>query len=206
MYVPPCVSLSAWPQSAAPSGGSYTTVSHWWSDGADVELDGSWLDNSKRTAFAPILDVAARADVPLELALGGLDDVDERSRLQAHGWQVSDAAASAGSPAAFARFVRRSRGELSAAKPSYVAMRTGWLSDRSVCYLASGRPAIVQDTGGELGHTGHGLLRFNDASGALAALADVEADYPAHCRAARELAEHALDGRRTVERLLERLL
>ena len=134
---------------------------------------------------------------------------DERASLERHGWRIRDAAEAAGSPDAFSRFVRGSRGELSAAKPSYAAMKTGWLSDRTVCYLAAGRPAIVRDTGGGFGlgsGADGGLVRFADADGAAAALERVEEDYGAHCQAARALAERELDGVRNVGRLLERLL
>ena len=86
-----------------------------------------------------------------------------------------------------------SRGEFSVAKNVYVATRSGWFSCRSVCYLAAGRPVVVQDTGfSELIPTGLGLLAFSTPEEAVSGIATVEADYPAHQAAARELASHAL--------------
>ncbi len=206
LHVAPCVALDAWPVAASRADRPYTTVTHWWECGTGIELNGEWLDNSKRAAFEPLLDLPATVDARLELALGGLDDEAERGALEARGWTVRDAADVAASPSSFAAYVRYSRGELSAAKPSYVAMRTGWLSDRTACYLASGRPAIVQDTYGEIGRGEPGLLRYKGAAHAARLLREVEGSYEEHCAGARALAEREFDGRRAVHRVLERLL
>lgn len=201
-YVAPCVALDAWPEVPAAEDGAWTTVSHWWESGTGIELAGEWLDNSKRAGFEPLLDLPSRVGARLELALGGLDDDAERAWLETCGWRVRDAWEVTASPDRYREYVQRSRGELSAAKPAYVLMRTGWLSDRTVCYLASGRPAVVQDTGAVGTPPAAGLLLFTDAAGAAAAINRVEDDYAHHSRAARELAQERFDGREVVRALL----
>lgn len=200
-YTPPCVDLSAWPEpSAPPADGAWTTVSHWW--GEWEELSGEEIDTSKRAGFEPLLDLPARTGVTLELALGGLEDEEERERLERHGWRVRDSDAVASGSQGYRSYVQASRGEFSAAKPLYVATRSGWLSERTVCYLASARPALVQDTGaGDC--RGEGLLTFTDAEDAAAKLALAERDYERHCRAARRLAEEQFSGTVVAARLLE---
>jgi hypothetical protein len=90
----------------------------------------------------------------------------------------------------YRHYVQRSRGEFSVTKNVYTATRCGWFSCRTVCYLAAGRPAVVQDTGfSEFLPTGRGLFAFVDAETAAAGLAAVEANYPAHQEAARAVAE-----------------
>jgi glycosyltransferase involved in cell wall biosynthesis len=102
--------------------------------------------------------------------------------------------------------VQRSKGELMIAKGMYVTSRSGWLSDRSICYLASGRPVVAQDTGiSELYPVGEGLLAFDDLDGAAAALEEVSSDYARHSLAARALAEEHFDSSVVIGRLLGEL-
>ena len=110
-------------------------------------------------------------------------------------------------PDDYRAYVRRSRGEWSCAKPSNVALETAWVSDRTLCYLASGRPAVVQHTGpSRILPDAEGLFRFRSLDEAARALAAAEADYELHCRRARALAEEHFDARRVVARVLERAL
>jgi glycosyltransferase involved in cell wall biosynthesis len=102
--------------------------------------------------------------------------------------------------------VQRSKGELMIAKNMYVASRSGWLSDRSICYLASGRPVVAQDTGiAELYPVGDGLLTFGDPAQAAGALEEVSSDYARHSRAARALAEEHFEAGAVLRRLLGEL-
>jgi hypothetical protein len=204
-HTPPCVCLEEWPR-CEPLAGAYTTVSNWWATpGEDwVELDGRWIENTKRRAWEPFLQLPRRSSVRLELALGGLTRGPELRLLREHGWEVRDAWKVAGDPHAFRTYIASSRGELSAAKPLTVSLRTGWLSDRSACYLASGRPVIVQCTGPSRFLDGReGLLRFRTAEEAVQALGAVEHDYARHATRARELAEQHLDARAVAGRVLE---
>jgi hypothetical protein len=154
-----------------------------------------------------LIDLPRRCGAEFELALG--IHPDERSDLVAlaeNGWPLVDPLEVAGTPAAYARFIRASRGELGVAKEGYVVSRGGWVSDRSAAYLASGRPVVAQDTGFGAGlPTGSGLLAFEDVDGAAAAIEAVEAAPGRHRRAARAIAAEYLDATKVLSALLERL-
>ena len=123
--------------------------------------------------------------------------------LERHGWRVRHASEVSSTPERYRDYIQRSRGEFSCVKPSCIKLQNAWISDRSLCYLASGKPVVVQDTGpSAYVPRGDGLLRFSTPEQAAAALAAVNADYEGHCRAARQLAETHFDARRTAERLL----
>ena len=113
----------------------------------------------------------------------------------------------AGTPESYRTYIQRSRGEFSVAKPTYVQLASGWISDRTVCFLASGKPAVVQYTGpsGYLPDA-EGVVRFRTMDEAVRALALVESDYERHCRSARRLAEEHFDAGRVVGRVLETAL
>ena len=113
----------------------------------------------------------------------------------------------AGTPEDYHAYVQSSRGEFSCAKPSCIRLANAWISDRTLCYLASGKPAVVQHTGdSSFLPQAEGLFRFRDPDEAVRALAAVEEDYERQCRLARAFAEEHFDGRRVVERVLERAL
>src|SRR5207249_9765775 len=100
-------------------------------------------------------------------------------------------------------YIFTARGELSAVKQGYAAGRTGWFSDRSACYLASGRPVIMQDTGlDRYVPTGRGFLVFTDLTSAAEAIRTVEGDFARNARVAREFASDYLDSDRVLVRLL----
>jgi hypothetical protein len=116
-------------------------------------------------------------------------EVDDRKLFTEHGWHLAEPEQVAGTPDAFRHYVQGSRGEFSCAKPAYVKARPGWVSDRTICYLASGRPCVVQATGAEK-HLppSAGLRFFRTLDEAVAALESIEVDYAAAARAARRLA------------------
>ena len=159
-HTPPCVALDWWPVAAAPPDAPFTTVTQWWGDWMP-DAAGHY-DNSKRAGFAPFLDVPSLTRQRLELAAPFIEsEHDERPALVKRGWCVRSASEVAASALAYRRYVQTSRGEFSCAKPSYVRMQTAWLSDRTVCYLASGKPAVVQHTGpSRYLPDADGLLRF----------------------------------------------
>jgi hypothetical protein len=185
----PCVHLPSWPVAAAPAT-TYTTVTQWWSQ-QYAFLDGETYDCNKRTGFLEVVELPQRAGVPLELAANIHPvETEDLALLARHGWRIADPAAVAGTPAAFRRYVQGSRGEFSCAKPAYVKARAGWISDRTVCYLASGRPCVVEDTGArEHLPPSAGLSFFRTLDEAVVALRAIEADHRAAARAARVLAE-----------------
>src|SRR5690606_2451159 len=134
-----------------------------------------------------------------ELAVNG-----PRELLREHGWSVLDAMAMSSDLNRYRAYIQGSKAELSVAKHLYVTTRSGWFSDRTECYLAAGRPALVQDTGFTryLPH-GSGLLAFSSEEEALAGIERINADYRLHSRKAREIALEHFDARVVLPRLLE---
>ncbi|MBX3024456.1 hypothetical protein KF840_06050 [bacterium] len=199
--LPPPVVRALW-QPIAAQRPVYTTVADWRGYGP-IEWQGIRF-GQKADELRRIIDLPRRVAVPLELCLAIHPDEPDLPALRAHGWRLSDPRREAADDEAYRRYVRGSRGEFSVAKQGYVAGRTGWLSDRTACYLAAGRPAVVQDTG-IAGHlpVGSGLLTFVDGEGAAAALAAVERDHERHAAAAQALAAEYFDARVVLRRLLE---
>src|SRR5205823_2392880 len=133
-------------------------------------------------------------------------ETKDLAALDANGWTLLDPAAVAGTPADYQRFIQGSKGEFGLAKSGYAASRCGWFSDRSLCYLASGRPVIAQDTGfGPYLPTGEGLFAFRTEEDVLAAIDTLNADYARHARAARAVAEEHFDSDKVFARLLAAL-
>jgi hypothetical protein len=200
----PPVFLPSWPRATAP-GVAFTTVANWRGYGS-VEWDGRRY-GQKAHSLRRLLDVPRLTNERLELALAvHPDEADDVAALREHGWQLADPVTLAGDPARYAEFVRKAKGEIGIAKEGYVESRSGWFSDRSACYLASGRPVVAQDTGfPDHLPTGEGLLSFATAAEAAAAIDRVSADYDRHARAARALAEELFDSGAVLTRLLERV-
>jgi len=205
--IPPAVCVEQWSCANGDRGDAMTTVSAW--DSPDWVVDrpaGVRFDNSKRVAFLPFRDLPRLTPQPLELALF-LDtalDHEEGRMMAEHGWRIRRSVEVAGSPQAYRDYIRRSRGEFSCAKPSCMYFQNAWVSDRTLCYLASGRPVVVQDTGpSALLPNGEGMFRFSTPEEAAAALEAMNTDYERHCRAARELAESVFDSAKVAARILE---
>jgi len=202
----PPVALGHWPQAdEPPRRDAFTSVGHWRSYGS-IEHDGVHY-GQRAHALRDLFELPRRTEARFELALGiHPDEVDDLRALRENGWVLLDPYEVAGSPAAYAAFVRGSKAELGAAKSGYVNSRSGWFSDRSAAYLASGRPVVAQDTGfAELLPVGEGLLQFSTLDEAASAVDEVNAEPKRHGRAARSLAEEIFDARKVLPRLLERL-
>jgi hypothetical protein len=194
--------LDHWPVDEGPARWPLTTVGHWRAYGS-IEHDGTFYGQKAHSVRA-LLDLPARSSVPVVLALGiHPDETADLDALRRSGWRLEDPDAVAGTPDRYRRFVRGSWGELGLAKSGYVAAACGWFSDRSLCYLASGRPVIAQDTGfSAFLPTDAGLRAFVTAADAVAAIEEVRRDYPAQRRAARAVAEELFDSDRVLSRLL----
>lgn len=227
-HIRPSVDVESWPWVPPPEAAPYTTVSSWMggADGEWVSDDrGGFYDNNKRVAFLRMLELPERVGRRFELALcldesaesearalrqayaGYRGDRADRATLERHGWRVRHAYEVAGSPERYRRYVRASHAEFSCVKPSCVHFQNAWISDRTLCYLASGRPAVVEDTGpSAFLPNGEGLLRFRDLEGAAAAVERVDAEYPRQCQAARALAEAHFDARKVLTGLLDQAL
>src|SRR5437660_1132074 len=201
----PPVSLEHWPYRFDPSCEAFTTVSSW--DSPDWIVDGEErYENTKRVAFLEFADLPRLTRQPLELALFMRTERDlvEQRDLQSRGWRIRHSCEVADNLEHYQTHIQRSRGEFSCAKPSYIKLQTAWVSDRTVCYLASGKPVVVQDTGpSAFLPNGEGMFRFTTPGQAAGALEAINADYEHHCRAARKLAEDHFDARQVASRILD---
>ena len=178
---PPLV-LELWPYDPGDGGGPFTTVMHWSLDESPVH-DGETY-GQKDVEFERVQDLPKRTSQPLEIAMndGPFD------RLRELGWRV--VATPPTDLEGYRRYIGGARGEVSVAKNGYVKARSGWMSERTTCFLSSGRPAVVQETGlSDWVPTGEGLLTFTNVDEAAAAIDAVNSDYERHRAAARRLAE-----------------
>jgi hypothetical protein len=200
----PPVELGCWPMV---SGGEHlTSVATWRGPFGPIAYHGHTY-GLRVHEFRRFLELPQRTRATFRLALE-IDRADSAdiARLAESGWGLIDPKAVAGDPIAYREFIQGSAAELNVAKSLYVETRGGWFSDRSACYLASGKPVIAQDTGfGEALPTGAGLLAFVTVDDAVAATEEVLGDHRRHARAARELAEEHLAAGRVIERVLTRL-
>jgi len=203
-YTPPCVALDWWPPHPTVGEAPFTTVAHWFAGGWTGEAAN--LDD-KRAGFRPFLELPRHTPWPLELALDIRPDHKEGVTLRERGWHVRDAHAVASTPWDYQRYIQDSRGEFSCVKPACVRLQNAWVSDRTLCYLASAKPAVVQHTGpSRFLPDAAGMFRFRDLLEAARCLEQVAADYERQCRLARALAEEYFDAQKVVGRVLERAL
>ena len=199
----PPVVLDEWPAATSPAFDRFTTVATWRPGHGAVELAGRWYA-LRPHAFRRVVELPVRSALPFEAALA-IHPAEDRdlALLRAKGWRLVDPERVAGDPAAFRRYVAGSGAEFSVAQEVYTATGSGWLSDRTARYLASGRPALVHETGNRSVPTGEGLLTFRTLAEAQAGAATIAADYDRHSRAARKLAREHFDSDLVLSRLLE---
>jgi len=183
------VALEHWPVESLAPDAPFTTIGRWDSGGRDVEVDGQLYTWRKRTEWQKLMRLPSRSGARFEIAMDVHDALD-RAQLEAHGWPITDPVALSRDPDAYRTFIQRSAGEITTAKDVNVRLRSGWFSDRSACYLASGRPVITQDTAfADVLPTGAGLFSFRTLDEAVAAVAATRAEPERHGRAARRIAE-----------------
>jgi hypothetical protein len=201
---PQPVVLEHWP--ARDGGEWFTSVVTWRGAFSPIEYQGKTygLRVHEFRKFAALPRLSGR---PFQLALDiHPSDAKDLALLADNGWTLVDPAAAAGDPWVYQDYIRGSKAEFVAAKNMYVQTASGWLSDRSLCYLASGKPVLAQDTGfTELYPTGAGLLAFTTLDEALAGVEELSRDYARHARAARGLAEDCFDSDKVLGRLLGKL-
>jgi hypothetical protein len=174
-----------------------STVANWSHSGNDVNWEGEVWHWSKDREFRRFMKLPLRSRIPLEMAVGNIDASDEAS-LRENNWKLVDTDP-LGDPMEYYRYIRGSAAEFTVAKEQYVKPRSGWFSDRSVCYLAAGRPVIMQATGFEnIIPTGEGLFSFTTEEGALSAIDAIAGDYERHSKAAREIAEEYFGAERVI--------
>ena len=200
---PPPVVLAEWPAQTSP-GLTFTSVASWRGPFAPVEFGGRsyGLRVHEFRKFIPLpVKVGAEFSIALDIHEAEAPDL---AALHAFGWRVLNPVHAAGDTARYRAFVQASGTEFMVAKNLYVDTNGGWFSDRSACYLASGRPVLAQRTGWRLPE-GRGLLGFSTLPEAAEGVRAIRADYAAHSRAAREIAEEHFDSDKVLPRLLAKL-
>ncbi len=203
--LPPVV-LERWPRADPAPEGAFTTIGNWRGYGS-VEHQGVFY-GQKAHSLRHFISLPARTSARLQLAL--TIHPDEKPDLQAldeNRWPRVDPVEVAGDPDRYQSYIRASKAELGIVKSGYVESRCGWFSDRSACYLASGRPVIAQETGfSRFLPAGEGLLSFDGMESLVAGIDEIERNYDDHARAAHALAEEHLDSDTVLTRLLERVM
>jgi hypothetical protein len=201
-FMPP-VALEYWPAQTDTNAKNFTTIGQWrgqyavWKD----EMYGPKCDE-----FLKFVELPRKTPQPIELALLIHEtETDDLAVLRTNNWRLVNPHEAACGRDGFRSYIQRSRAEFSVAKHGYVKTRSGWLSDRTVCYLASGRPVLVQDTGlGKHLPTGKGLLTFTTLEEAVRGIESINADYAAHSAAARKLAEEKFAAPKVLQSILDR--
>lgn len=203
---PQPVVLDRWPRASDPPRRPFTSVASWRGAYGPVDYAGRryGLRVHEFRRFARLPALTGRA---FELALAIHDEeASDLALLRDQGWTLVAPDEVATTPAAYRAFIASSTAELMIAKGMYVQARSGWFSERSICYLASGRPVVAQDTGlAERYPLGAGLLAFDTLDEAAACVESIASRYARHADAARALAEERFDSDRVLARLLERL-
>jgi hypothetical protein len=199
----PPVVLSEWRPNPANERAAFGTVCTWHNKGMDVEIGGDTYFWSKDVNFRKFLDVARRSGQPIELATDLSSGAEYDAALRG-GFTIVPAVPMSLDGDLYRSYVASSRGEFTAAKDIYARTRSGWFSDRSVCYLAAGRPVVTQRTGFEkYVSEGCGLMGFDTADEAVEAIRAINADYLRHSRAARQIAIDYFDASTVLSEIIE---
>ena len=203
-HIRPAVCLERWPYAAGPPRKAFTTISIWDSDDWVVDAEETY-ENTKRVAFLEFADLPRLTKQPLELALflRTERDLADKRDLESRGWRIRQSREVAATPEMYQLYIQRSRGEFSCAKRSCMRFQNAWVSDRTLCYLASGKPVVVHDTGPSSFLTnGEGMFRFSTAEQAARAFDVINGDYEKHSRAARRIAERFFDAKQVGKEIL----
>jgi hypothetical protein len=202
---PQPVVLEHWP-SAPDRTGHYTSVASWRGAFGPIDYRGKRY-GLRVHEFRMFAALPRWTGLPFHAALDiEPAETTDLALLAENGWHLDDPRVAAGDAAAYRRYVQNSRAEFMVAKNLYVETRGGWFSDRSICYLASGKPVAAQDTGLRgLYPSGCGLFLYSTLDEAVAAVREIESDYPRHARAARRIAEERFESDRVLTALLAKL-
>jgi hypothetical protein len=192
----PPVALSQWPLVAGAPATHFTSIMRW-----DGFRDANYQDKSygqKDQEFSRFIDLPKRTPQKFRIALNGPET------LAQYGWEIIPGQTATRTPYAYRQFIQQSRAEFGVAKHGYVKMRGGWFSDRSVCYLASGLPLLLQDTGlSDWLPLGEGIVTFDELSDLLQGIETINARYDRHRQAARRIAEQYFAADKVLPSLLE---
>jgi hypothetical protein len=200
------VVLEDWPVVRQEAFDRFTTVASWRGPYGPVHHQGKTY-GLKVHEFRKFIDLPQRSGRQFEIALQihPADHKDLKSLL-AYGWSIRDPVRAAGSPNAFQDYVQTSGAEFSVAQGIYVETNSGWFSDRTVRYLASGKPALVQDTGFSRRYpVGQGLVSFRDIDQAIEGANRIARDYQQHCKAARQIAEEFFNSKKVIQAMTDKI-
>jgi len=203
---PQPVVLEHWPFTVAPARDKFTSVASWRGAYGPVDYHGKTY-GLRVHEFRKFLALPRLTRRPFHLALDiHPSETKDLASLADNGWTLVDPAEAAGDPWKYQAFIQSSAAEFMVAKNMYVDTQSGWFSDRSICYLASGKPVLAQDTGiGALYPTGAGLVTFRTIEEAVAGAEEIMGNYDRHARAARDIAEEYFDSDKVLGRLLAKL-
>jgi hypothetical protein len=199
----PPVCIEWWETNGSPKRESkLTTISNWQNLKKDIVWKGETYRWRKDIEFKRFVTLPTRSAISIELALEGIKDQDA-AMMRDQGWGIVSAR-ELGNPNAYRDYIRRSAGEFTVAKDQNIRMRSGWFSDRSVCYLAAGRPVISQDTAfGKFVPTGEGLFSFNTMDEIVAAVDAIHSDYEKQSRLARQIADEYFRAEKVLGNVLD---
>ena len=201
------IATEIWSPLPSDPGAAFTTIGRWDERRRDIHFAGEVYSWRKRTEWMKFLELPARTGERFCMAMDVDKTPGDGELLRRHGWEIVDPIVVSRDAATYQDFIRGSKGEFTVAKDLNVRLASGWFSDRGACYLAAGRPVITQDTGfGRMLPTGKGLFAVRTLDDTVGACAAIAADYDAHVRAARQIAEDYFAAPHVLHDLLSRAL
>jgi hypothetical protein len=192
-------------QRAPPRAAVFTSVANWSTSGLkDITWRGDKYLWSKSREFLRFISAPKKSGETFELATN-IEDANTRAKFLRNGWRLHSPLQLSVDYWLYRDYIRRSKGEFTVAKDQYIRLNTGWFSDRSACYLAAGRPVIIQETGFTKIYGGKaGLLSFRSLNEIVDAVKVINADYAKHSRAARSLAREFFEAENVLKSILDR--
>jgi hypothetical protein len=198
----PPVLLDLWEYRLNPQAQKFTSITVWRNTGKDIVFNGDKYYWSKHINFIRFQDLPRRTSDKFELALDS--DGTTTYPLTENGWLLVDSYEKSRDLETYRDYIYGSRGEFTVSKDLVVRTRSGWFSDRSVCYLAAGKPVITQETGfSKFVSSGRGLFSFTNMDEVVAALDEINSDYAGQCQAAREIAAEYFSAEKVLAKLLQ---
>ena len=202
----PPVVLDMWPVVATSQEFRFTTIANWRGAFGSVRFGGKTF-GLKAHEFRKVVEIPRAVASVFELALNiHPADHKDRDSLEQNGWQLVDARGNSETPQRYRQYIQDSSAEFSVAQGIYVETNSGWFSDRTTRYLASGKPALVQDTGfSRYLPVSSGLITFQNLQEAIAGAESIVGDYNRHCQAARAIAEEFFDSDKILSQLMREI-
>ena len=196
----PPVVLDLWKSDFNLNASNFTSLCTWKTDKKGLVFKGNKYMWDKRANFFKFQDLPKLVDQKFELATGK----EAAELLNKKGWKIVSAVEKSKTLDIYKKYIHNSRGEFTVAKDNVVKSKSGWFSDRSVCYLAAGKPVVLQETGfSKFIPTGKGLFSFKNMQEAAAAIKEINKNYEFHCKEARKIAEKYFDSDKILKKMLD---